>query len=82
MDKIKLGDKAKDSITGFTGTVVGITEWIHGCRRIHLQPKVNKEGVIPDSQNFDEPALIIVTPKVIKKRKSRRGGPLNINMKM
>ncbi len=28
---IKLGDKVKDSITGFTGIVIGISSYLNGC---------------------------------------------------
>ena len=35
---IQLGDRAKDRISGFEGIVIGIGQWLHGCRRISIQP--------------------------------------------
>lgn len=60
--KIELGDTAQDLVTGFKGMVVAITQYITGCRRISLQPPVDKSGAVPETQSFDEPML-----KVIKK---------------
>lgn len=60
MPEIKLGDIAEDRITGFRGTVVAITEWINNCRRITMQPKVDKDGKVPDAHTIDEPNAILV----------------------
>ncbi len=56
-DKITLGKEYKDKVTGFTGIAVATTTFLHGCRRIGLQPVVNKEGEMPESMQFDEPQL-------------------------
>ena len=34
----QLGDKVKDTITGFTGVVTGRSEWLFGCVRCAVQP--------------------------------------------
>lgn len=52
-DSLKLGDKAKDQISGFTGTIVAITEWLNGCRRITISPEQLHDGKIIDSHTFD-----------------------------
>lgn len=53
--EVTLGDEAKDSISGFKGVVVAITEWLYGCRRIVIQPQIlDKEGKPFDGQSFDE----------------------------
>lgn len=45
MSKINLGDKVKDSVTGFSGIAIGRTTWLHGCDRITVQPEgVDKQG--------------------------------------
>jgi hypothetical protein len=31
MKPIKLGDTARDTISGCTGVVVADTKWLHGC---------------------------------------------------
>ncbi len=79
---INLGDKVKDSVTGFTGIAIGRTEWLHGCNRFIVQPAVNKSGVIPESSTFDEPQLVVITKKKIKKGASKTGGySINIAQK-
>lgn len=50
---INLGDKAKDTITGLTGTVVSRHEYLNGCVRLALQPAELKDGKPVDSSVFD-----------------------------
>lgn len=50
---IKLGDKAKDTITGYTGIVVAMTTWINGCRRVTLQTQALHEGKPIDNYTAD-----------------------------
>jgi hypothetical protein len=60
---IQLGDKARDTITGFTGTVVAMTKWIHNCERATLQPPVGADGKLPDTGSFDVPSLEVIEAK-------------------
>lgn len=72
---IQLGDVAKDSISGFSGVVVAITEWLHGCRRMTLHPQaLSKEGLPIEQRTFDEPQLVLVKAKA-HKGTSNTGGP-------
>ena len=72
---IKLGDKVKDSVTGFTGIAIGRTTWLHGCDRITVQPEgVNKEGKIYENNGFDEPQLIVLKVKKVKEGNHKTGG--------
>lgn len=83
--KINLGDKVKDSVTGFTGIAVARTTWLHGCDRITIQPeKLSKEGKVVDNNTFDEMQLVLVKANAIKStregaNKTNRiaGGPQN-----
>lgn len=83
--KINLGDKVKDSVTGFTGIAVARTTWLHGCDRITIQPEgLTKEGKVHDNHTFDEMQLVIVKVGTIKstregagKTKKITGGPQN-----
>ena len=76
MTKINLGDKVKDSVTGFAGIVVAKTEWLHGCIRIMVQPdKLQKDGSLADAVQFDEPQLIMVKPKKVPEGSRLTGGP-------
>lgn len=77
---VDFGDKVTDSVTGFKGTVVAITQWLYGCRRITVQPHgLNKDGEIFDTQAFDEPSLKVTkranTPVAVKKLRAVKGGP-------
>ena len=76
MTKINLGDECRDTITGFTGIAVARTIWLHGCDRVTLQPKVDKDGKIPDNNTFDEVQLEVIKAKVKPKEpKITTGGP-------
>ena len=73
---IRLGDKVKDPITGFTGTVVARTTWLQGCARINIQPfGTDKDGKIFECQSFDEPQLVVIKAKTRKEPKNDKGGP-------
>ncbi len=58
--KIILGSKVKDNISGFTGMAVARTEWLFGCARIGVQPQNLYEGNPIDPQWFDELQLEIL----------------------
>ncbi len=64
---IKLGDRAKDTISGLSGIVVGITDWLFGCRRVGLQPeKLGKDGKVAETQWFDEAQVSVLQRGVVK----------------
>lgn len=73
--RIELGDEAKDSITGFSGIVIGDTTWLHGCRRLTVQPKTLKDGKPLDPLSFDEPQLVLVKKKAVAPGSRETGGP-------
>jgi hypothetical protein len=76
---IELGDEVRDTITGFAGVVIGLTQWLHGCRRITVQPRELKDGKPIEAMSFDEPQLEVVkaanTPEPVKQERARTGGP-------
>lgn len=74
MDKITLGDKVKDTVTGFTGIAIGKTRWLHGCNRIIVQPEVDKDGKMVEYASFDEPQLEIVEYGAIAIGTTETGG--------
>ncbi len=63
MDKIKLGDIARDTVSGFEGVVVAITYWLHGCARVAIQPRELHEGKPIDHVSFDELQVELVNAK-------------------
>ncbi len=69
---VTLGDRYTDPITGFTGTAICRTVYLHGCARVGLQPTVDKDGKVPDPVYFDELQLTGVKPTKADKAK---GGP-------
>lgn len=60
MSEIKLGDIAEDVITGFQGTVIATTQWLNNCERVMLQPRIDKDGKVPDAQSFDVPNVKLI----------------------
>jgi hypothetical protein len=73
-ESIKLGDVVRDRISGFEGTIVAITEWLNGCRRITIQPSSLFEGKPVDSHTFDAEQIVKVStgPELSE---TRKGGP-------
>lgn len=72
----KLGDRAKDAVTGFEGIVIGRTEYLNGCIRFGIQPqKVTREGKVADSEWFDEKQLIVTADEAVTVAKKATGGP-------
>jgi hypothetical protein len=77
---VALGNKVRDSITGFEGIVIGRTEWLYGCTRLGVEPQKLHEGKPVEAQWFDEQRLTVLTddkPQVSKDSKARTGGPHN-----
>ena len=73
---IKLGDKVKDNVTGFQGIAIARHSYLNGCDHISVQPPVDKEGKVPEYVTFDEPMLIVVKEKEVKKEPDKtKGGP-------
>ena len=83
---VKLGDRVRDRISGYEGIVVGICEWLYGCRRPIVQSSELKDGKPMESHSFDEPQLEIlqeaafvpnVPTEVQQETPARPGGPRN-----
>jgi hypothetical protein len=69
--QIVLGERYRDSITGFTGVAVARHEYIHGCTRVSLHAM---EGGDIKEFSFDAPALVAVKNEQQFTSK-RTGGP-------
>lgn len=72
--ELKLGDLAKDRVTGFQGTVIARHEYLNGCVRLSIQPNELKDGKPIESHVFDIEQLDLVEADQHKKL-SRSGGP-------
>lgn len=55
---MKLGDKAKDKITGFEGLLTGTASYLTGCDQYFVQPET-KDGAWTDGKWFDEGRLTV-----------------------
>ena len=76
MATINLGDKARDTVSGFEGIAIGRTTWLHGCVRVTLQPQGLHDGSPIQSHSFDEPQLVLVERDAIKRGDGKTGGPI------
>jgi hypothetical protein len=74
---IKLGDKVRDKVSGFTGIAISRHTYLEGCTRISIQPEIDKDGKLPAINTFDEPLVeIIESQKIVKREQSEyNGGP-------
>jgi len=58
---VKLGDRAKDRVTGFTGIVTAVTVYLNGCVRVQVTPeKLDKDGRPIATESFDVQDLVSV----------------------
>lgn len=73
MDRIKLGQKVRDKISGNEGVVVARTEWLHGCVRLTIQPEGTKDGCPFDAFVVDEPQVEVVDRRAPPAPKPRHG---------
>jgi len=82
---IGLGDRIKDRISGVTGIVTSVSDFLYGCRRLGLQPEGHKDGKPAESFWIDEPQAILLKSQVVKpavvsadapdEKPARRHGP-------
>lgn len=67
MKEIKLGDRVKDEVSGLSGIAVGVTVFLHGCRRVTILPQAKKGSVEhPDSFTVDMPQCKVIKRGVVK----------------
>jgi hypothetical protein len=77
---VNLGDKVRDKITGLKGIAVARTEFINGCVQYLVQPKINKDGTIPQDVGIDSQSIEVIKPKVKKIKREETGGPMTRGM--
>ena len=70
MQKVILGQKVKDIISGFEGIAISCTSYLHGCNRWSVSPTIlKKDGQCGDNEVFDEPQLTVIGDGVCKEIK-------------
>lgn len=79
MDRINLGDKVRDRITGHEGICLAKIEYLTGCNQVGIKMAGHKpDGDTFDCLYFDEPFVELVEAGVITPvvpRKPDSGGP-------
>jgi hypothetical protein len=75
--RFDLGEKVKDSITGFEGVTTGRFTYLHGPTCYGVQPqKLDKDGNKPaESDTFDEGRLERLNKQVVDPPRRATGGP-------
>ena len=75
--RIKLGEKVKDTLTEFEGTVIARTEYLFSVSRLGVQGEILKEGRPDEPQWFDESRMkvIVKLQKIEKPRKIEEKNP-------
>jgi hypothetical protein len=63
-ERIKVGQLARDKVTGFEGRVTGHADYITGCDQFLLTPQA-KDGDLKDGRWFDEHRLEVVNTAVM-----------------
>lgn len=76
MTEIKLGDKVRCKLTGFTGIAVVRSEFLNGCIQWNVLPKADKINKMPEEMSVDEQSLEVIKPKKKKVKKTENGGPM------
>lgn len=69
------GKKAKDIITGFSGTITGYCAYISGCHQVLITPPAKNDGTIQDGRWYDEQRVEVdnKTKQVILNNKKTPG---------
>lgn len=62
---VKLGQKVKDVITGFEGTITGRAQYLTGCSQGLVAPPISKDGEHRDGHWFDEDRLAVVSEEIV-----------------
>ena len=62
---IENGMTARDSLTGFEGTVTGVVQYFTGCNQVLLSPNRAEDNKRPVSEWFDVERIIVVDSAVV-----------------
>lgn len=73
-----LGDEVIDTVTNFKGIAVARTTWLNGTTRTAIQPKMQKDGKVPEPLSANEAGVkVFGKKKVVKTIQRKTGGPLS-----
>jgi hypothetical protein len=63
--KFQNGDKVKETVTGFTGTITGTSFYLTGCNQYLVVPKCKDEFTKAEGIWYDEGRLELVTEQKV-----------------
>ena len=70
---VTLGEKYRDTITGFVGTATSRHEYMYGCVRVTLEGDA-VDGKAPEELSFDEQRLEVARTREIPRATATSGG--------
>lgn len=71
--KFKNGQKVRERLSGFEGTITAEIEYMNGCIRYQIQPRLLVDGTYQDSVIIDEQQLdLLVERKLFKEKKDKK----------
>ena len=74
-NEIKLGNKVRDRVTGFTGIAISRVEYLNGCVQFCIKPPVDsKTGKNNDGEYVDSQQVEFVSNGLVVKA-DKTGGP-------
>lgn len=76
--KFENGSRVKDTVTGFTGIILGRTDYLTGCVHYGLaKESVNDKGGIDDWSWFDESRIELIKKNAtsVEPKEEKPGGP-------
>ncbi|KZK99178.1 hypothetical protein [Pseudovibrio sp. Ad26] len=73
---IGLGDKVKDTLSGFTGIVLARSEHITGCNQLFVLPSSEKDNKLNDGQWFDVERIEKLEDKAVEIASRRTGADI------
>lgn len=60
MAEVELGDKVRDTISGFEGIATGVFNYLNGCTRVGISGSMSDPDKEPPTWVFDEPQVEVV----------------------
>jgi len=73
---IAMGDKVKDTLSGFTGIVLGRAEHLTGCNQVYVLPASDSDNELKDGVWFDVERVEKLVDQVVERSQRRTGADI------
>lgn len=73
---IKLGQRVRDTVTGFEGIATSKVIYLNGCVQYCVKPKVAADGKMPVGEYINEEQLVILEGDAVCLEQEKNGGPI------